>query len=68
MYQEIGDALQLRADNELLDVACGSGAFLARQAGHVHRVAGIDLSAIQIAWLAATSARHRRWNRGGRSQ
>jgi SAM-dependent methyltransferase len=48
MYQVIGDALQLHADDELLDVACGSGAFLARQAGHVHRVAGIDLSDIQI--------------------
>ena len=49
MYQEIGDDLQLHADDELLDVACGSGAFLARHAGHVHRVAGIDLSDIQIA-------------------
>jgi SAM-dependent methyltransferase len=49
MYQEIGDALQLRADDELLDVACGSGAFLVQRAGHVHRVAGIDLSDIQIA-------------------
>jgi SAM-dependent methyltransferase len=49
MYQEMGDRLQLRADDELLDVACGSGAFLVQQAGHVHRVAGIDLSDIQIA-------------------
>jgi ubiquinone/menaquinone biosynthesis C-methylase UbiE len=49
MYPAIGAALQLRDDDELLDVACGSGAFLVQQAGHVHRVAGIDLSDIQIA-------------------
>ena len=48
VYQDIADALHLRADDELLDVGCGSGAFLARHAGHVHRVAGIDLSDLQI--------------------
>jgi hypothetical protein len=32
LYQVMGDAAQLRPDDELLDVACGSGAFLARQA------------------------------------
>jgi SAM-dependent methyltransferase len=49
LYQVMGDALQLRPDDELLDVACGSGVFLARQAGHVHRVAAVDLSDVQIA-------------------
>lgn len=47
-YQSMADALQLRPDDELLDVACGSGAFLAQHAGGVRRVAGIDLSDIQI--------------------
>jgi hypothetical protein len=27
MYQDMADALHLRADDELLDVGCGSGAF-----------------------------------------
>jgi SAM-dependent methyltransferase len=49
LYQVMGEALQLRADDEMLDAACGSGAFLARQAGHVRRVAGVDLSDVQIA-------------------
>ena len=48
VYQDMADALQLRPDDELLDVGCGSGAFLARHARHVHRVAGIDLSDLQI--------------------
>jgi SAM-dependent methyltransferase len=49
LYQVMSDAAQLRPDDELLDVACGSGAFLARHAGHVRRVAGVDLSDVQIA-------------------
>lgn len=48
VYQNLGDACQLRADDKLLDVGCGSGGFLAQQTGHVQRVAGIDLSEIQI--------------------
>jgi SAM-dependent methyltransferase len=44
----MGQALALQPDDELLDVGCGSGAFLAQQAIHVRRVAGIDLSDIQI--------------------
>ena len=34
--------LGLESDDVYLDVACGSGVFLRRRAGHVHRVAGID--------------------------
>jgi ubiquinone/menaquinone biosynthesis C-methylase UbiE len=49
VYQDTADALQLRpGDDELLDVGCGSGAFLARHASQVRRVAGIDLSDLQI--------------------
>lgn len=48
LYETLADALQLRPDDELLDVACGSGAFLAQKASHVRKVAGVDLSAIQI--------------------
>ncbi len=48
VYQDAAEALQLRWDDELLDVGCGSGAFLARHASQVRRVAGIDLSDLQV--------------------
>lgn len=48
VYRTMGEALDLQPDDEVLDVGCGSGAFLAQQASHVRRVAGIDLSDIQI--------------------
>lgn len=57
-YQAVADALQLRPEDEVLDVACGSGALLAKHAGYVRRVAGIDLSEIQID-LARRSLRER---------
>jgi SAM-dependent methyltransferase len=40
--------LDLQADDDLLEVACGSGVFLATQAAHVRHVAGLDLSDIQV--------------------
>lgn len=48
IYRDMAEALQLRAEDELLDVGCGSAVFLARHAGQVCRVAGIDLSGMQI--------------------
>jgi SAM-dependent methyltransferase len=48
MYPVMGDAAQLQPEDDLLEVACGSGVFLAQQAGHVRHVAGVDLSRIQI--------------------
>ena len=47
-YPAVADALRLSPDDELLELGCGSAAFLAGQAGRVHRVAGIDLSEIQV--------------------
>lgn len=41
--------LQLRSDDDVLDVACGSGRFLHRYAAHARRVAGLDHSDVQIA-------------------
>ena len=40
--------LPLQPDDELLDVGCGSGRFLAEHAAHVRFVAGLDISAIQV--------------------
>ena len=47
-YPAVADALQLRPDDELLELGCGSAGFLAGQADRVRRVAGIDLSEIQV--------------------
>ena len=48
IYPVMGEALSLRPEDELLEIACGSGVFLAQQAEHVRRIAGLDLSDIQV--------------------
>ncbi len=48
IYPVMGEALNLRPEDELLEIACGSGVFLAQQAAHVRRIAGLDLSDIQV--------------------
>jgi SAM-dependent methyltransferase len=48
IYPVMAEALDLRPDDDLLEVACGSGIFLAEQAAHVRHVAGLDLSDIQV--------------------
>jgi ubiquinone/menaquinone biosynthesis C-methylase UbiE len=58
IYELTADALELRPDDYLLEVACGSGSFIRDHAKHVHRVAGLDLSGIQI-WLATRRNRPR---------
>lgn len=40
--------LDLRFDDELLDIGCGPGAFLAARAQHVARVAGLDASPLML--------------------
>lgn len=47
-YGPAADLLAMRPEDDLLEIACGSGAFLRRHAGHVYRVAGLDLSDIQV--------------------
>ncbi len=48
LYKVAAQALDLQPEDELLEVACGSGFFLDKYAAHVGRVAGLDLSGIQI--------------------
>lgn len=48
MYQVLDDARRLSPEDELLEVACGSGVFLAEHAGQARRVAGVDVSRIQV--------------------
>jgi SAM-dependent methyltransferase len=47
-YRLAAEALELRADDVLLEVGCGSGAFLDWHAAHVGHVAGLDASDIQV--------------------
>jgi ubiquinone/menaquinone biosynthesis C-methylase UbiE len=63
VYPKVATALALRADDELLDVACGEGAFLAEQAADVRFVAGVDISAMQVA--SARRRNHDRIEAGG---
>ena len=50
MYSGFASRLDLTSDDEVLDVACGSGAFLRKHASHVRRVAGLDHSDDLIAF------------------
>ena len=40
--------MNLQPDDDLLEVACGSGYFLRKYASHVCSVAGLDLSQLMI--------------------
>ena len=44
VYTAVAETLDLQTDDELLDVGCGPGAFLAAKAQHVRRVVGLDPS------------------------
>lgn len=48
VYKVMDRELALQPDDELLEVACGSAFFLDNYARHVGRVAGLDLSDVQI--------------------
>jgi ubiquinone/menaquinone biosynthesis C-methylase UbiE len=47
-YRVMAEALDPRPEDELLDVACGDGAFLAEYASHVRYVAGLDLYEVKV--------------------
>jgi ubiquinone/menaquinone biosynthesis C-methylase UbiE len=47
-YRKFDELLDLQPGDDVLDVACGSGVYLEKNAAHVHRIAGIDLHDIQI--------------------
>ena len=47
-YATMAQELGLQPDDDLLDVGCGSAAFLQRQAAHERHVAGLDASEIPV--------------------
>jgi SAM-dependent methyltransferase len=47
-YSRAARVLDLRSDDDVLDVACGSGRFLNKYASQARSIAGIDLSPIMV--------------------
>lgn len=48
LYPMMAAELDLRPDDDLLEVGCGSARLLAEKAAHVRHVAGLDASEIQV--------------------
>ena len=48
IYENVAKVLELRPEDDLLEVACGNGYFLKKYASHVHSVAGLDLSELTV--------------------
>ena len=48
IYKSVAKALELRGEDDLLEVACGNGYFIKNYALNVHSVAGLDLSELCI--------------------
>lgn len=48
VYDTVAEMLDLQPDDELLDLGCGPGAFLAIKAGDARRVVGLDASATML--------------------
>jgi SAM-dependent methyltransferase len=48
VYAVVAEMLDLQPEDELLDIGCGPGAFLATKARHVRRVVGLDPSRVMV--------------------
>ncbi len=48
LYAAYAKGIGLQPEDEVLDVACGSGVFLAKHATHIRRIAGLDMSQAMI--------------------
>jgi ubiquinone/menaquinone biosynthesis C-methylase UbiE len=48
IYKSVAKALELQAEDSLLEIACGNGHFIKNYASHVHSVAGLDFSELCI--------------------
>jgi len=48
IYSNAAKALELRPEDDLLEVGCGNGHFLKKYASHVRSVAGLDLSELSV--------------------
>ena len=52
IYENVARVLELKPEDDLLEVACGNGFFLKMYASHVHSVAGLDISEPSVALAA----------------
>jgi len=48
VYEVVAEMLDLQPEDEVLDIGCGPGAFLATRAQRVRRVAGLDPSRVML--------------------
>lgn len=48
IYKNMAKVLDLQPEDDLVEVACGSGHFLKKYASHAHSVAGLDLSELAV--------------------
>jgi SAM-dependent methyltransferase len=48
VYGAVAEILDLQPDDELLDIGCGPGAFLAAKTRHARRVVGLDASPVML--------------------
>jgi len=48
IYENTARILELRPEDDLLEVACGNGYFIRKYASHVHSIAGLDLSELSV--------------------
>ena len=48
VYRTVAEMVDLQPDDELLDLGCGPGGFVAAQAQHVRRVVGLDMSPLMM--------------------
>ena len=48
VYDVVAEMLDVQPDDEILDIGCGPGAFLAAKAGSARRVVGLDPSATML--------------------
>lgn len=48
IYKRVYPVLNLQPQDDLLEVACGSGHFLKKYASNVKSIAGLDLSDVMI--------------------
>jgi ubiquinone/menaquinone biosynthesis C-methylase UbiE len=58
IYENLASVLELKPEDDLLEIACGNGYFLKRYASHVHTIAGLNLSELAVK-LATKQNKHR---------
>jgi SAM-dependent methyltransferase len=49
IYRLIATDLNVQPEDDVLDVGCGAGVFLAKYAAHARRIAGIDMASDRVA-------------------